>query len=178
MKKSFACFLTLTLLFSIFTINALAIRAPDSYYDSYCETFETTSLTLQIIGLAILLLYIIGATIYYFVMKTKPGFSIVPIISRFVPVCVITLICFAFSRMPLGEFDEDVLMFLCFLTLCFAPMFLLVSTMINVIKILNAKQEDVQNYKTFVQNTIINVTVFFVLTASSIFVLIFYGQIL
>ena len=176
MKKSFACFLILTLLFSIFTIDALAI-APHGYYEPYYETSETTSFTLQIIGLAILILYMIGGTIYYFVMKAKPGFSIVPIISRFVPVCIITLLCFVFSYMPLGEFDDSVLMFLCVLTLCFAPLYLLVSTMINVIKLLNAKQEDVQNYKTFVQNTLINVTVFFVLTAASLFVLIFYGQI-
>lgn len=171
MKKSFACFFTLTLLFSIFQINAFAISAPDDYY----EASEITSLTLQIIGLAILLLYIIGATIYYFVMKSKPGFSIAPIISRFVPVCIITLICFALSYMPLGQFDDGVLLFLCIFTLCFAPMFLLVSTMINVIKLFNAKEEDIQNYKTFVKNTIMNVTVFFVLIASSIFVLMFYG---
>ena len=172
MKKSSVCFFTLALLFSIFKISAFAI-APDSYY----EASEATSLVMRMVGFVILLLYLLGATIYCFVMKNKPNFSIVSIVYHFVPVCIIALIFFAFSYMPLGQFDDSVLLFLCVLALCFAPICLFVSTMINVIRLLNSDQEDVQNYKTFVKNTLINVTVFFVLTASSIYILIFYGQI-
>ena len=186
MQKFLCVFLTIFLLCGVFATPTLAIRAPDEgnliidgiaprdYYDDE----ERTSTFFKVTGLLILGCYFAFTSIYYFASRKNKQFSLTTCIKNFIPVGVATLLCFILSYTDVSLSSYEGVGLLCILALFIAPIYLFITTMLNVVHLFSIKQAEIEDYKAYVRKTLINITTFFVTNAISIAFLIIYGQIL
>ena len=185
MQKALCIFLTILMLCSLCTINASAIAeknnqniiidgiAADQYDDS-----DESNLFFKVIGLFILGFYFAATSIYYFASRKKKEFSLSTCIKNFIPIGATALLLFLLSYMDYPISLDERLCLLFIIVLLVSPICLLATTIFNVMRLLNAKQAEIDDYKEYVKKSLTNITIYFVVTAISFLFLIIYEQIL
>jgi hypothetical protein len=157
----------------MFTINALAISAGSSIND-----YPESNIFFKVLGLVILGCYFAFTSIYYFASRKAKQFSLSTCLKNFIPVGASSLISFVLSYMDYSISIDESFHLLCIIALLVSPIYLFATTMFNVIHLLTAKQAELDDYKTYVKKSLVNITVFFVVSALSFAFMILYGQIL
>ena len=185
MQKALCIFLTILMLCSLCTINASAIAEKDNQNlvidgisaDQYNDS-DDSNLFFKVTGLLILGFYFAATSVYYFASRKKKQFSLSTCIKNFIPIGITTLLLFLFSYMDYPISLDEGICLLFIIALLVAPIYLFATTMFNVIRLLNAKQAEIDDYKAYVKKSLTNITIYFVVTAISLVFLIIYGQIL
>ena len=173
MKKFLSVCLTIIMLFSMCTINALAISAGSSIND-----YPESNIFFKVMGLLILGCYFAFTSIYYFTSRKTKKFSLSTCLKNFIPVGASSLLLFILGYMDYPMSLDESFHLLCIIALLVSPIYLFATTMFNVINLLTAKQAEIDDYKTYVKKSLVNITVFFAVSAISFAFLILYGQIL
>ena len=172
MKKFLSVCLTIIMLFSMCTVNTLAISA-----DNFNPDYPESNIFFKVMCLLILGCYFAFTSIYYFASRKTKKFSLSICLKNFIPVGASSLILFVLSYMDYPISIDESFRLLCIIALLFSPIYLFATTMFNVIHLLTAKQAELDDYKAYVKKSLISITVFFAVSAISFAFVILYGQI-
>lgn len=178
MQKVLCVFLTIVLLCCLFTITASANQASPIIIASVNDEQETADLFFKIAGLLTLGGYLIFTLIYSIVSrKNNKPLSLSLCVKHFIPVGIATLVLFLFGYIEQPIYLEDRLLLLCVVACLASPIYLFITTMLNVIRLFSADQEDIKIYRTYVKKSLVSITIFFAIVAFTIVSFIAYEQI-